>query len=160
MNAAFGTRIWRPRSPLSSTSRAVITLVTLAIGRSVSGSRAHKTWPVAASASTAPLALTPPGAPLTWITGLADGRGLDGVAGALVRAIADWLAAGRELPSPAAGAQAARPTAMTATAVSETTRTLSRMTPALVLSAALTMPSFPVHGTNTDCISAPPGSAR
>ena len=56
--------------------------MTLAIGRSVSTSRPHNTWPVAASASTAPLAFTPPGAPATSIIGLADGRGRDGVTGA------------------------------------------------------------------------------
>ena len=68
-NAAFGTWISRPRSPLSSTSRAVITLVMLAMGRSVSMPRPHSTWPVAASASAALLAFTPPGAPVTLITG-------------------------------------------------------------------------------------------
>jgi hypothetical protein len=73
------------------------------------------------------------GAPVTWITGLADGRDGAGVAGgrvpavAVVAAVAACLAAGRELPPPAAGAQAATPPAMTATAVSETIRILSRM---------------------------------
>ncbi len=83
-------------------------------------------WPVAASASTAPLAFTPPGAPVTWIAGLTDGRGLDGVAEERVGAIAACLA-GRGLSFPAAGAQAATPAAITATAASETTRVLNRM---------------------------------
>src|SRR5215472_16243507 len=100
------------------------------MGRSVSRSRLHSTWPLAASASTAPLAFTPVGAPVTWITGLADGRDGVGVAGGRVPAVAvvaACLAAGRELPPPAAGAQAATPPAMTVTAVSETIRILSRM---------------------------------
>src|SRR3984957_9574750 len=98
MTAAFGTLISRPRSPRSSTSRAVITLVTLAIGRRVFTSRPHRTCPVAASASTAPLAFTPPGAPVTLIAGrmagLATGRDGEGGAGTLV-------------PTPAAAAAAA-----------------------------------------------------
>jgi hypothetical protein len=53
-----------------------MTLVTLAMGRSVPGSRLQRTWPVDASAMTAPLALTPPGAPVTWIAGVTDGLGL------------------------------------------------------------------------------------
>ena len=54
-----------------------MTLVTLAIGRSPSASRLHSTWPVAASARIAPLALTRAGAPPSWSTGPA---GRDGVA--------------------------------------------------------------------------------
>src|SRR6476469_224914 len=102
------------------------------MGRSVPRSRPHRIWPVAASASTAPLAFTPPGAPVTWIAGLTDGRGLglglglEGVAGGCVGAIAACLA-GRGLSFPAAGAQAATPTAITATAASETIRALNRI---------------------------------
>src|SRR5689334_24852444 len=96
------------------------------MGRSVPRSRPHRIWPVAASASTAPLAFTPPGAPVTWITGLTDGLGWDGVADGRVGAIAACLA-GRGLSFPAAGAQAATPTAITATAVSETIRPLNRI---------------------------------
>jgi hypothetical protein len=70
------------------------------------------------------LAFTPPGAPVTWITGLADGRGGDGVADGRVAAVADCLAAGRDLSPPAAGAQAATLMAMTATAVSQAIRIL------------------------------------
>src|SRR5262249_38944744 len=90
-------------------------------------SRPHRTWPVAASASTAPLAFTPPGAPVTWIAGLTDGLGRDDVAGERVGAIAACLAGDGGLSFPAAGAQAARPTAITATAVSDTIGALSRM---------------------------------
>ena len=61
-------------------------MVTLAIGRFVSTSRPHSTWPVAASASTAPLAFTPLGAPVTSIAGWTAGRGVDGEAGTGVRA--------------------------------------------------------------------------
>src|SRR6266705_5545812 len=64
---AFGTRIFRFRSPALITTRAVITLVTLPIGRSVFRSRLHSCVPVAASASTPPVALTPRGAPTTWM---------------------------------------------------------------------------------------------
>src|SRR5215475_7155879 len=101
------------------------------MGRSVPRSRPHRTWPVAASASTAPLAFTLPGAPVTWIAGLTDGLGRDDVAGERVGAIAACLA-GRGLcwPAsafPAAGAQATRPTAITATAVSDTIRALNRI---------------------------------
>src|ERR1700722_1173420 len=96
MTAAFGTLISRPRSPLFTTSRAVIPLVTLAIGRCVFTSRPHRTWPVAASASTAPLAFTPPGAPVTLIArrmaGLAAGWDGEGAAGTRVPAPA--IAAG------------------------------------------------------------------
>src|SRR4029079_10468751 len=97
---------------------------------SVPRSRPHRIWPVAASASTAPLAFTPPGAPATWIAGLTDGLGWggvagglgwDGVAGGLVGAIAACLP-GRGLSFPAAGGQAATPTAITAKTVSEPTR--------------------------------------
>jgi hypothetical protein len=83
------------------------------------------------------LAFTPLGAPVTWITGPADGRGLDGrgldgrgldgAAGGRVPVAEACRAAGRGLFCPAAGAQAATPPAMTATAVSETIRALSRM---------------------------------
>ena len=97
--------------------------MTLAIGRSVSISRPHSTWPVAASASTAPLAFTPPGAPATWITGLADGLG-DGVADGRVLAGEACMAAGCGLSPPAAGAHAVTPPAMTATTVSQTIRIL------------------------------------
>src|ERR1700753_2838701 len=48
-----------------------MTLVMLAIGRSVSAARSHSTCPVLASARIAPLAFTLPGAPVTWIFGLA-----------------------------------------------------------------------------------------
>src|SRR5689334_13451177 len=106
------------------------------MGRSVPRSRPHRIWPVAASASTAPLAFTPPGAPVTWIAGLTDGLGRDGVAGGCVGAggrvgaIAACLA-GRGLSFPAAGAQAVTPMAITATAVSETIRALNRIPLAL-----------------------------
>src|SRR5580692_9487076 len=123
--------ISRPRSPLWSTSRAVITLVMLAMGRSVSVSRPHSTWPVAASASTAPLALTPPGAPVTTIIGLGDGLGggprSDGEAGARVRAaIAESCPVADPRP---ASVQAVMPQAATATTVAMMIHVLSRTAP-------------------------------
>src|ERR1700735_235225 len=66
---AFGTRIFLFRSPARITTSAVITLVMLPIGRSVSTPRLHSSVPVAASASTAPLALTRRGQPVTWLAG-------------------------------------------------------------------------------------------
>jgi hypothetical protein len=53
--------IRRVRPPACSTSSAVITLVMLAIGRSVLSWRLHSMVPVLASSSAAPLASTPPG---------------------------------------------------------------------------------------------------
>src|ERR1700761_796016 len=72
-----------------------MTLVMLAIGRSVSGARCHSNWPVLASARMAPLAFTPLGAPLTLIVGLAsecraDGRVALGV-GVLLAGLAGGL---------------------------------------------------------------------
>ena len=81
---AFGTRILRLRSPALITTSAVITLVTLPMGRSVFRSRLHSTVPVAASATTPPLALTARGAPVTRIPtsaalgGVGDGLGASG----------------------------------------------------------------------------------
>ena len=133
MTAAFGTRISRPRSPLFSTSRAVITLVTLAIGRCVFTSRPHRTWPVAASASTAPLAFTPPGAPVTLIAGRTDGRaaGRDGEGGAGTLVPAAAVAAGRGTAGAWAatvGAHATTPPIMAVPAINPAIRPLRRMT--------------------------------
>jgi hypothetical protein len=69
------------------------------------------------------LAFTPPGAPATWILGLGDGLGVDGVAGGWGLAVEARMAAGCGL-SPPAGAQAVTPAAMTATTVSQTIRIL------------------------------------
>src|SRR5215510_7022497 len=55
------------------TTRAVITLVRLAIGRTAYPAFAHSTWPVAASARMPALALTPRGAPVTSMCGPAGG---------------------------------------------------------------------------------------
>src|ERR1700735_4419264 len=66
---AFGTRIFLFRSPARITTSAVITLVMLPIGRSVSSPRLHSSVPVAASASTAPLAFTRRGMPVTGLAG-------------------------------------------------------------------------------------------
>jgi len=112
------------------TSRAVITLVTLAIGRSVSKPRLHNTWPVRASASTAPLAFTPCGAPVTSITGPAGGRGRGRTTGARDRcAIAAACSdAGRARGPVSVAAHAAMlPPTMIAAAVTATIRTVSRM---------------------------------
>src|SRR5689334_15579111 len=102
-----------------------MTLVTLAMGRSVSRSRLHSTWPVAASASTAPLALTFLGAPVTWICGEMDGLGVADERD--VAAIAARSAAGLCWPPAVAAEQAVRLPAMAAAMVSETIRILSRM---------------------------------
>src|SRR5579862_4118420 len=57
-----GTVITRLRSPASMTMYAVITLVTLPIGRSVTDERLHRSAPVAAFATSAHGARTPAGA--------------------------------------------------------------------------------------------------
>ena len=57
-----GTVITRLRSPASMTTYAVITLVTLPIGRSLTDDRLHRSAPVAAFASSAHGARTPAGA--------------------------------------------------------------------------------------------------
>src|ERR1700761_8401960 len=57
-----GTVITRLRSPASMTTYAVITLVTLPIGRSVTDERLHRSAPVAAFATSAHGARTPAGA--------------------------------------------------------------------------------------------------
>src|SRR5258708_20306438 len=69
---ALGTWICRPRFPARITTSAVITFVMLPIGLSVSRSRLHSRLPVAAFASTPPLAFTPLGAPAA---GPPDGAG-------------------------------------------------------------------------------------
>src|SRR4249920_1545003 len=79
---AFGTRILRLRSPARITTSAVITLVTLPIGRSVFRSRLHSSVPVAASATTPPLAFTARGAPVTRMPSSAGlGAAGDGLGG-------------------------------------------------------------------------------
>src|ERR1700734_2779626 len=115
-------RICWLRLPLWSTSRAVITFVTLAMGRSVVSPRPHRIWPVVASARIAPLAFTPPGVPVTWITGPAGGRGLDVLTGWLARAVAAWLVwavadlmAANGVGPDHGDVQAARPAARTGT---------------------------------------------
>ena len=79
------------------------------------------------------MAFTPPGAPVTWIAGLADGlgwadaaggRGRPSVADGRVLAVEACMAAGCGLSPPAAGAHAVTPPAMTATTVSQTIRIL------------------------------------
>src|SRR5580693_2742845 len=132
MTAAFGTLISRPRSPPFSTSRAVITLVTLAIGSRVFTSRPHRTWPVAASASTAPLAFTPPGAPVTLIAGrmagLATRRDGEGGTGTLVPAPAAAAGGGSGGAWGATwGAHATTPPVMAAPAINPAIRPLRRM---------------------------------
>src|SRR5580704_2013278 len=57
-----GTVITRLRLPASMTTYAVITLVTLPIGRSLTDARLHRSAPVAAFASSAHGARTPAGA--------------------------------------------------------------------------------------------------
>src|SRR5580704_3634090 len=114
--------------PLSSTTRAVITLVTLAIGRSMFRPRPHSTWPVAASASTAPLAFTPRGAPVTSITGLAGGRGRATDARDRDATAATCSDADRAPDLVSVAAHAAMPPPVTAAAaITATIRAVSRM---------------------------------
>src|SRR5690348_835837 len=104
-----------------------MTLVTLAMGRSALRSRLHSTWPVAASASTAPLALTFLGAPATWIRGEMDGLGVAGVADGRGVAVVASRAAGLAWPPAVAAEQAVRLPAVAAAAISETIRVLLRI---------------------------------
>ena len=83
------------RLPAPRTIRAVITLVMLAIGRSVLRPDDQSTWPVAASARMPAFALTPRGAPVTTIRGPA---GAVGAAGAAVA----WALAAAAAAEPAA----------------------------------------------------------
>src|ERR1700722_3824267 len=115
--------------PLSRTTRAVITLVTLAMGRSVFIPRLHSTWPVAASARIAPLAFTPCGVPVTSISG-PDGEWLGRGAGAGdPRASAAVAPPAARAPDPVSvTAHAVMPPPMTTAAVvSATIRPVSRM---------------------------------
>src|SRR5579859_6058261 len=116
---------------LSRTTRAVITLVTLAMGRSVVIPRPHSTWPVAASARIAPLAFTPRGAPVTSISGPAgEVLGLGRAAGVDdPRASAAVDPPADRAPDPVSvTAHAVMPPPMTATAaVTATIRLVSRM---------------------------------
>src|SRR5215472_5118233 len=63
----LGTVITRFRWPASITTYAVITLVTLPIGRFVAGNRVHRTAPVVAFASSAHGAATPAGPFAAWL---------------------------------------------------------------------------------------------
>ena len=111
------------------------------MGRCVSGSRAHSTWPVLASASTAPLARTPAGAPAVSITGPA-GRDGDGRGRARPRvAIAmECPAAARGAWPAAVSAHAPAPQARTAATVSATIGALSRITLAATGSSGASFP--------------------
>src|SRR5215475_12366226 len=102
VSADAGTLILRPRFPASITTSAVMTLVTLPIGRLVPASRLHSRWPVLPSASSAPGARTPAGAAATgpWPAS----------ATALARTVPVGTLAGEALPAGAAFAgTAARP---------------------------------------------------
>jgi hypothetical protein len=94
---------------------------------------------VTASASTAPLAFTPPGALVTSIAGLADERRGDGLAGAGVRAAgaAVRVTAGRGLWAAAVDPHAATAPIPKATMVSEAIRALSRTEPVLFRSGEM-----------------------
>ena len=95
-----GTVIFRSRFPAWITTSAVMTLVTLPIGRLVPASRPHSSWPVPASASSAPSAPTPAGAAVARPpASMSAGRAL--AAGALARKV---LTAG----TPAGGSPRAR----------------------------------------------------
>src|SRR5580693_4785864 len=86
-----GTVITRLRSPASMTTYAVITLVTLPIGRSLTDERLHRSAPVAAFASSAHGARTPAGA-----------AAVTAFAAVTVFAVGTALAAGAAAVSPAA----------------------------------------------------------
>src|SRR5262245_31913486 len=62
LTADAGTLILRLRFPAWITTSAVMTLVTLPIGRLVPAARPHSFWPVPGSARSAPSARTPAGA--------------------------------------------------------------------------------------------------
>src|SRR5215467_10388181 len=62
LTADAGTLILRLKFPAWITTSAVMTLVTLPIGRLVPASRPHSFWPVPGSARSAPSARTPAGA--------------------------------------------------------------------------------------------------
>src|SRR5262245_34279516 len=134
LTADAGTLILRPRFPAWITTSAVMTLVTLPIGRLVPASRPHSFWPVPASARSAPSARTPAGAaadaagPL--LAGGAAGRalGLGALAG---RALAGRALAGRALACKALAATAPLGTvtvdaALAGTAAMPTARTAPR----------------------------------
>src|SRR5450759_4314246 len=125
------------RPPAWRTSKAVITLVTLAMGRSVAASRLHRTWPVAASTRIAPLAFTPAGVPATVIAGRTDsdgdGRGAADAADAAARAATAGGDAVRRPGLAEAAVHAVAPPTTAATTIGATSRVLSRMTPFLVL---------------------------
>src|SRR4051794_32266138 len=98
------------------------------MGRSALRSRLHSTWPVAASASTAPLAFTPLGAPATWICGETEGLGLADGADERGEAVLVARSAAGLCWSPAVAAeQAVTLPTMAAAAVSATIRVLNRM---------------------------------
>src|SRR5450755_768541 len=118
------------RPPAWRTSKAVITLVTLAMGRSVAASRLHRTWPVAASTRIAPLAFTPAGAPATVIAGRTDSDGDGrGAADAPTRAATAGGDAVRRPGRAEAAVHAVAPPTTAATTIGATSRVLSRMTP-------------------------------
>src|SRR5580693_7965995 len=94
----FGTVISRFRSPAWITTSAVMTFTMLPIGRSVLRSRLHRTLPVAAFASAAPLTLIPDG----------PASGLAAAVGVAVRRHTALAAAGKAIPP--ATARAIAPT--------------------------------------------------
>src|ERR1700744_3570945 len=103
-----------------------MTLVTLAMGRSVSTSRPHRTWPVSASTTIAPLALTPLGTPVTWSTGPVGRLGLEDATGVLTGADGLWMSAGWGPAAPAADEQAARLAARRGTTAGQASRRVRR----------------------------------
>src|SRR5579863_1163567 len=96
-----GTVITRLRSPASMTTYAVMTLVTLPIGRSLTDERLHRSAPVAAFASSAHGARTPAGAAAAFaaVTVFAS---VTIFASVTVFAVVAALAAGAAAVSPAA----------------------------------------------------------
>src|SRR5215831_15845509 len=123
LTADAGTLIFRLRFPASITTRAVMTLVTLPIGRLVPGSRLHSCWPVPASARSAPSAWIPAGAvaagPL--LASAVVGRAVVGRA-VVGRALAGWASTGTGPAGAALTGAAATPTARTAPRRSGTAR--------------------------------------
>src|SRR5690349_12634388 len=95
-----GTVITRLRPPASMTTYAVITLVTLPIGRSLTDERLHRSAPVAAFATSAHGARTPAGAAAAFAVAVfAVAVAVFAVA---VFAVAAALAAGAAAVRPAA----------------------------------------------------------
>src|SRR6516162_2531182 len=95
----LGTVITRFRWPASITTYAVITLVTLPIGRFVAGDRVHRTAPVVAFASSAHGAATAAGPFAAWLAWPRTGCACAAAPVAVIRPAASSTAAAIALVS-------------------------------------------------------------